>query len=269
MVSSLDLVTAAVAVLTVAVFVYAAYWATSIARVLAVRVYRHHAIGVAIMAIGFALLDVESVFIFDYGVLVVPVIFLTIFPLFVVMFYFIDTAVLAARRADPLLRNTANWRSIRKPIWVVIILAIALAIGTSVAGYSGFGGIFLIPFLLVAASAGIVLPLAARRSKDFVLNRHLRWFAVFAIFSVGWFLLEIVNGAPMNPTSLLSPPLNGGEVYVADLIALVGLSGAGYFLYRSARGLVPLNRMSSADETQVEVAGEAQSSSSVQKTAGS
>jgi hypothetical protein len=246
MVSSLDLVTVVVTGLTLCVFGYAAFWALSMTRALWVRLYRRHALGVAILALGFAMLNVESVLV-DNVILVVPAIFLTLFALFIVIFYFIDTAILAARRADPLLRDTAGWQRRRKWVWALMLASVAVAIGTSVAGYSGFGGVFLLPFIIAGVLGGYVLPLAARRSKDVTLNRHLKRFAVFIVFGVGWFLAWFVGPGfwgPMNSNTLLISPLTDQELYVADLIALVGFSGAGYFLYRSARALAPLNRIS-------------------------
>jgi hypothetical protein len=250
MVNSLDVVTIVVTGLTVCIFGFAAFWAVSMTRVMRVRLYRRHALGVVIVALGFALLDVESVFL-DYSDLVVPVIFLTLFVLFIIIFYFIDTAILSARRADPLLRDTAGWQRRRKLVWVLMVASVAIAIGTSVAGYSGFGGIFLLPFIIAGVLGGYVLPLAARRSKDFTFNRHLKRFGAFILFGVGWFLAWFVGPAlwgPMDPNTLLMSPLTDQELYLADLLALVGFSGAGYFLYRSARALAPLNRITPPDE---------------------
>jgi hypothetical protein len=251
MVSSLDVVTVAVAGLTLCILGYAAFWALNMMRALKVRIYRRHALGVAIVAVGFAVLNVVSVLV-DYMILVVPAIFLTLFALFIVMFYFIDTAILSARRADPLLRDTAAWQRIRNLAWALMLVSIAIAIGTSVAGYSGFGGIFLLPFILVGVLGVYVLPLAARRSKDITFNRHLKWFGAFVIFGVGWFLAWFGGPGlwgPMNANTLLMGPLTDPELYLADLLALVGFSGAGYFLYRSARALAPLNRISAPDKS--------------------
>ena len=251
MVSSVDIVTVGVTGLTFCILGYAAFWAFSMVHALKVRLYRRHAIGVAIVALCFAALNVESVLV-DYVVLVVPAIFLTLFALFIVIFYFIDTAILSARRADPLLRDTAGWLRRRKLVWAAILASVAIAIGTSFAGYSGFGGIFLLPFILVGISGGYVLPLAARRSRDVTLNAHLRRFGLFTVFAVGWFFAWFAvpqSQTAMNPITLLSGPLTDTYLLLADLIALLGFSGGGYFLYKSARALAPLNRISGLDES--------------------
>jgi len=246
MVGSVEVVTAVVFGATLCILGYATFWALSIKRALRVPLYSNHALGVAVVALGFGLLDVETPFI-NFGVLIVPVLFLTLFSVFLLMFYFVDTAILSARRADPLLRDTARWKRLRNPLWLVMFVSVALAIGTSVAGYSGFGGIFLIPFIIVGVSGAVVLPRAARRSKDATFNRHLRWFGGFIVLAVGWFfasfLVSQLAAGGMNPATLLNAPLTDVQNYLEALAALVGLAGGGYCLYRSARSLVPLNRI--------------------------
>jgi len=51
----------------------------------------------------------------------------------------------------------------------------------------------------------------------------------------------------MNPTTLLTAPLTDEGNYLAFLVALLTLSGAGYCLYKSAKSLAPLNRMTMLD----------------------
>jgi hypothetical protein len=248
MVSSLVVATAAITVYTLIIFGYAAFWAFTIRRVLPVKLHRNHAMGVVIVALGWGLLDIVDYFV-NASVWEVPWIFLTLFGLFIVMFYWIDSAVLSARRADPLLRDSAHWKSVRRPLWAAIVILVAFAIGSSVAGYPGYGGIFIIPFVLVGISGGLVLPIAARRSKDMVFNKHLRWFGVFSVLAVGWFFLSIAAtaGTAMNPTTLLNSPLSVANYYAIDLVNIIGLTGAGYCLYKSARSLAPLNRLSTEE----------------------
>lgn len=237
-----DALTVVVALITLSIFGYAIFWAFNIRRLLVVRLYRNHALGVAIVAIGFALLDVENVLV-NASVLIVPVLFLTAFSVFIIMFYWIDSAILEARRADPLLRDTARWRSLRKPLWVTIVITIAFAIGSSVAGYPGYGGVFIIPFILVGLSGGVVLPVAATRSKDTILNKHLRWFGIFFAFAIAGFIISLALGASlsqMNPTTLLSSPLSASTTLIFALIGLVFFSVAGYCLFRSVMSLIPL-----------------------------
>jgi hypothetical protein len=244
MVSSLGIANIAIIAFTLLIIAYAAFWAFNIRRALPVKLYRNHALGVAVVAIGLALLDIEWVLI-DAAIEQLPYLFLTLFGFFIVMFYWIDSAVLSARRADPLLRDSARWIRLRRPLWAIIVITVAFAIGSSVAGYAGYGDIFLIPFILVGVSGAVVLPLAARHSKDITLNRHLRWFGVFSIFLIGWVLMNLAAtvSTAMNPATLLISPLSVTTSYLVDLVNIVGLSGGGYSLYKGARSLAPMNRI--------------------------
>ena len=47
----------------------------------------------------------------------------------------------------------------------------------------------------------------------------------------------------MNPVTLLNSPLTTTGSFVVDLADILGLATAGYCLYKSAKSLVPLNRM--------------------------
>ncbi len=241
--SLLDSITAVITALTVIIFGYAGYWSLDIRRALRAPLYKNHALALAVVATAFGIMDVEAALV-DSSIVVVPTIFLTLFATFIFMFYFIDSAMLSARRADPLLRDTARWILLRKPIWIVMIVTIAFAIGSSVAGYSGYGGIFLIPFILVAISGGVFLVQATRRSKDMTFNRHLKWFGIFAVLAIVW-LIVILLGTfqAMNPVTLLNSPLTAMGSYVLDLADILGLAAAGYCLYKSAKSLVPLNRI--------------------------
>jgi hypothetical protein len=250
--SSVDILTVAVAAFTLFIISYAAFWALSIRHALQLKLYRNHALGVAIVAIGFAVLDIENVLV-DASVLVVPTLFLTLFSIFIVMFYWIDSAVLSARRADPLLRDTARWRNLRKPLWIVIVALVVFAVGSSVAGYPGYGGVFIIPFVLVGISGALIVPLATRRSRDLTFNKHMKWFGAFAAIAIAWVFLSFIDTSQaMNPTTLLNSAATTTGIFLADLVDIICLSAAGYCLYKSARSLVPLNRISELVESKAE-----------------
>ncbi len=244
MVSSLlNALTAAITVFTILIIGYAGYWALSIRGALRTPLYKNHALALAVVAAAFGVLDIEATLV-DISILVVPAIFLTLFGTFLFIFYFIDSAMLSARRADPLLRDTARWTMLRKPLWVIMIVTITFAIGSSVAGYSGYGGIFLLPFILVAITGGAFLPRATRRSKDMTFNRHLKWFGIFVVLAIVW-LIVILLGTfqAMNPVTLYNSPLTTAGSYVIDLADILGLAVAGFCLYKSAKSLVPLNKI--------------------------
>jgi hypothetical protein len=212
---------------------YAVFWALSIWRRLSVRLYRNQAFGIGIVAASFALLDLAQF---------TPVVtggeqvggevvgFTIIFLVLVVLFYWIDASILAARRADPLLRDTLYWRRLRFVFWVVLaVLTVA-----SILGQVEFLSFFIIMlFIIIPISGAVFLPIAARRSGDASLRRQLKWFGAFVL------LLLVVS-------ILAAPSGQGANVYgVAAMLG--GIYSADYCLYKSAKSLVPLNRLSLSD----------------------
>lgn len=234
---------------TIPIYSYAAYWALSIRHALAVPLYRRQAFG-----IGFVVLAIWS----TLGVFVlVPSSNLRLYTaltnpafyfLFIVLFYWIDASVLAVRRADPLLRDTLYWNKIRIPFWIanifiwtipLLVTANAVIAGNvtlmnqlnsgnfsnSLAGRL-FGIIYSLP-IIVLICAIIYLPAIAIRSKwDKALRRHFLWFAPSAVCLLVLFFFGIMS------TSI-------GHVILVPVLGIMG-----YSLYRSAKALVPLNRIS-------------------------
>lgn len=102
---------------------------------------------------------------------------------------------------------------------------------------------YLSPVLLGA----IFLPLGALRSRDPTMRRHLGWFLLFVLLILVTSLLFLVLLIPVpgNLESLVYVAVN----YGAALTYSIG----GYFLYRSARALAPLNRIN-VDETAMQPA---------------
>jgi hypothetical protein len=80
-----------------------------------------------------------------------------------------------------------------------------------------------LPDFAIPIVALILLPVVARRSKDQALRRHISWFAAFAVLQFA---------------AILGAFVSGGASY------FVGFAFGGYCLFRSARALVPLNRIS-------------------------
>jgi hypothetical protein len=222
----------------IAIVSYAVYWAFSIRRALSVRLYRNQELALGFVA-GSQFLDLTS-----HGVFVNLHYYLAYFVgeaiVSVILVYFIDASVVAGRMSDPRLRDTLHWRRLRMFIWLAVI-AVLLAI-ISVATYSQIstGGV---PFSLAVSlnSAGVLfdlvwgslfvvaIPITAIRSKDPRLRAHLVWFTVF--IALGFVLAPIGNGVVPVPAT------------VQTFVILGSLIGEGYCLYRSARALVPLNRI--------------------------
>jgi hypothetical protein len=244
MASSMDLLTlieVVVTIIPVLLLAYASYWALSVRHSLAVRLYRNQALGIGLVSATFALL-VTTV----YGNLS-PTIFGDIFfPLAVlpstVTFYWVDASVLASRRTDPLLRDTIHWKSLRIALWLVLIVLIVVYFSALtyyfVTGISSpIVYVDLVIILIPLVSAAVAIPIISRRSRDMNFRRHLMWFALFG-FSL---FLPIVIGGILFPSS--QPTFN------ADSSILIGVTIGGYCLYRSAKSLVPLNRISGLEVT--------------------
>jgi hypothetical protein len=227
-------------VITVPIFSYAAYWAFSLGRALTIRLYRRQAFGIGVIVVAFW--STIGIFVGLSGALSLQVSSalstLTWDFLLLTLFYWIDASVLASRRSDPLLRDTLYWSKLRIPLWTVDLLAVGtvfsvlsyaeitgnvsllnqLVVGTFNNAILNFVNGF--PVILAIVCGVIFLSAIAVRAKfDRTLRRHFAWFALFLI------LVFSVLGGPLG------------------LIGPIGLLLAGFALYKSAKSLVPLNRL--------------------------
>jgi len=203
---------------------YVIYWALEIRHALFVRLYRNQALGVALVALSL-LFSVYSglppVVLTAFGIVLV---FVGIF----LVFYWIDISLRAARRSDPLLRDTLKWSKVRKVLWPLIIgLSVLFIVGIILKLENLANFIAPFPYFIVIASGALYLPVAARRSKDPILRKHFIW---FGLFFIGFLIAGSGEGG------------NFPFILVGDLVTIGGTLFGGYCLYRSARSLVPLNR---------------------------
>jgi hypothetical protein len=227
-------------VVTAPVYLYALYWALNVRHALAVRLYRNQALGIGLitLAIWFTLgttslnpTPLQLYTLFYQGSFVL---------LFIVLFYWIDASLLAFRRSDPLLRDTFHWSKLRLPLWTVNIALWGILF--SIIGYAvirddvslmnqvntSFNNTLLntlLPLIVFIPiiCAIIFLPTMAIRAKwDRTLRRHFAWFALFAVLLPG-ILTNFVG---------------------IEAVAILGIAIA---LYKSAKSLVPLNRVSSLE----------------------
>jgi hypothetical protein len=233
--------------LIVLMFGYAGFWAFNIRHSLAVGLYRSQATGVGLIAtvVG-ATVAVAASNGTGNPVVITP------FALTVALavFYFVDASTVAARRSDPLLRDTLRWSRVRNYLWPLVVglavfsLFANLALPSSVKYYTFEGILFSQSVYVVAIGSGVAaLPLSALRSRDLTLRRHYRWFGM----SLAFLLLFAIVVGPAPPIDIL-----GGTGYTSSVIAdfevaFVSMFTAAYCLYRSSRSLVPLNRMSLTD----------------------
>ena len=209
----------------VLILLYAAYWALNIRHALAVNVYRKQALGIGLVAISCAILG------FGQVLPIVNISFLEGFGpgflVLLVLFYWIDASMISARRSDPLLRDSLHWSKLRIVLWILIValmlIGVILLIPKGTPSGLLLGPLFLVALgllILVPLSGALSLSVALRRSKDIAFRRHLKWFAVFAVL----FFFVFPLGANIASYALIF--------------------AAGYSLYRSARSLAPLNKIS-------------------------
>ncbi|MDA4121443.1 MAG: hypothetical protein OK404_03440 [Thaumarchaeota archaeon] len=178
----------------------------------------NQALGIALVSVGFLVFGIlfSTGFTYDLALLVI--------------LYWLDSSVLAARRSDPLLRNTLHWTRLRIVVWTLSLTgfgvsAFLVIINRDIAYFpSDTVGSFLVTFpdFAVPILALVLLPLVARRSKNPALRSHVTWFGAFAVLQF---------------TAILSAQFLGPAMY------FVGFVFGGYCLFRSSRSLVPMNRL--------------------------
>ena len=217
-----------------ALFLYGAYWAFAIRRVLLTRLYRRQALWVAALGIYFGALGLflTPVLTLQLNTLVINIlggIFLGFGS--VLEFLWIDTTVRIARRSDPRFRDTMRWSKLRYLFWVITMFgAVSAIISSATTGVSAAGpyGGTLSGILLFGA---IALFLSARRSGDAILRRHLTWAALAILFT--WIVSQATN--PLF--RIVTDP------YIVQSVIYPLVAAAAYFLYRSAKSLIPLGRL--------------------------
>ena len=209
-------------------FLYPAFWAFKIRRALAVRLYRNQALGIGLISVAFlaAVFD-DTGTTYSFALLLI--------------FYWIDVSFLAARRSDPLLRDTLHWSKLRIILWALGIISVAAWI-SGIPPIDTIGKIFVAT--LIPASGVALIAVALRRSRNPTLSRNLAWFGLFA-------MTQLVTLA-VAVTFAVTDGTGGAEDFFLEgyflfaLARFLGLALGGFFLYKSARSLVPLNRLPSS-----------------------
>lgn len=170
--------------------------------------------------------------------------FLLPWPLF---FYWVDSSVLNAIRSDPLSRDILHWRRTRKWVWgflesmigLYFVLAIVLVgiVGPLPTSLDNLNAIPIFAIIGLPFVTGLVLlPIAARRSSDPTIKRHLRWFGGF----VGFLGLGVVGLFLEDITGVLFPAWQ------------ILWAVAGYSLYRSASSLVVVSKVPTSNDLTTE-----------------
>jgi hypothetical protein len=239
--SSYDLAIYIIAIATVLGYGYTVYATIAIRRKIAGSVYRKQALGLALVATFYCLNAVlpnyTGTTLDAYALLGALA-----FPLaFVMIFYWVDSSMTAARLADPLLRDTLHWSRLRLYIWAINISTTVFPVSYTVYLQIVTGGIpptpplfLLIPFLtpayLSVGSGALVLLIEVRRIADGTLKRHLEWFGVYLVF------IFVFGG-------LIGNGLGTYSIQLGNLVGGASNAVASLFLYRSARSLIPIYSM--------------------------
>jgi hypothetical protein len=252
MLSSFDIANTACIIVLLAIYSYVAYIGFGIRHTFSVGLYRRQALGIGFVALIFSILLLNN-FVFSYippnkptdiahtnsGPAGVVIFFL----FFLVLFYWIDVSVLAAKKSNPLLKDILYWRRVRvvlRPLifldgGLLIALFLAFLFSTILAGTFTIAGpqgsapaTLAIPFFIilfgVPISGMLLLPMSAWRTKDPLLRKQLFWFGLFAVIG---FVNQLQTGFNTNAVEAL---------FVTYALFFI----AGYCLYRSAKSLVPL-----------------------------
>jgi hypothetical protein len=219
------------AAIFVALYVYASYWAFKIRRVLVVKIYRNQALGIGVVALGW-ILNLFNNIVFNAGIITAYIPFFIINnAILILLFYFIDASVLAGRRSDPLLRDTLHWQKLRILLWILnfavaaiidlVVIYFQITTGNEPQFLLVYGG-FLIVYLMEPVSL-VALAVTAVRSKDKLLHAQVAWFGAFLAAEL--VIVDISRVANSN------------------VGLVIGLLLGGYCLFRSAKSLVPLNKL--------------------------
>jgi len=224
---------------TFPIYAFTAYWAFNVRRALSVPMYRKQAGGTGALALtiwaSLYLFFVLSRF-SDLRLSDGAVVFVFTVPL-LAFFYFCDVTMSAARRADPLLRDTLGWSKLRIPLWIIVAVSFGiiyvwtgyailddnlillnqlnLDVFPSIIMNLSFNYLTLLPFVGII----FVVSAAIRTKWDKVLRRHLIWIVIG--------LLLLFYGFNIN--------IPGTYVIVFLLVS--------YSLYRAARSLATVDHV--------------------------
>jgi hypothetical protein len=228
-----------IALASISLGIYTVFWAFKIRQILFVKVYRDQALGIGMIT----LLVVTVLTVFDLVEISYP--FLAggapffLWGVSFVLFYWINASVMSGRLTDPLFRDTAGWKKLRFVILGLMVFGVISSVGLILynavmfeRGHSVAAALWLFSPLFEAGGTGaVVLPIVARRSSDNSLREHLQWFGLMGI------VLLIVL-----PIGIVSDSLKLDSV-ANNLVLNSLLFVMTYFLYRSAKSLVPRNHL--------------------------
>ena len=206
---------------------FACFRAIEFGRAFVKSVYRRRAFWIAIMLLSITLSNIVSIVPTLSNSALAGFIF---FGMILVIFAFVDGAVLVARETDFFHRDMFGWMRVRLAAYVAMVAsAVAGVVSLFVATPDGILAILLIAFDLVIpvvfTYSTAALLIGARRTPDLTLKRHVKFLAVALALFVAIF---VVSSAGTDLAFLLG-----------DAFSLVSI----YFLYLAVMALSPIAKV--------------------------
>src|SRR5215470_5029885 len=128
MLSGLDYANIVMLIGVTAAYVYVTYSALAIRNTLALGVYRGQALGIGSLALAFAAIDILNFF--PVGGVLGFIQGIFFYSVSLLLLYWVDSSISAARRSDPLGRDTLGWSKVRIVVWSVSLVTIFFTIGS-------------------------------------------------------------------------------------------------------------------------------------------
>jgi hypothetical protein len=221
-------------ILPAAILLYAAYWAFAIRRALVSHIYRSQALWLGAICIYLAAsgpLGIPS-----NNPIVSIAMTVSVGLAFLFIFAWIDSTIRVARRSDPLLRSPLQWERLRVVLWPVLVLLIAPSVYPSTSIFPAIG---LLSVLGITGVTTVALLIGAIRSRDSALRGAMKWIGVFLLCELGNFIFGGLTTSSSTSGVLTYLDYSFPDVPSA-IIVIIGF----YALYKSARSLAPINRLS-------------------------
>jgi len=235
----------------------AAYWAFTIRTVLKNKSSRSQALWLGVACVFLIPLLPTPTSTDPRIELVTGLFFVAALPL--ILLAWIDGTVRTARRSDPLFRDTIGWSKVRIIVWgATLALIVSYFILVTIETLTGavvttiVGLLIATPYFPVVLAGTPALLLSARRTGSVTRRKNLKWFGLFALF----LLAAILTYFTMVP-GFVGQSIPNGILY---FLAFRGIYAIGYnifqilfivatyCLYRNARSLAMLNRVSGSED---------------------
>jgi hypothetical protein len=118
------LTTSALFLFSDGLFAYTAFWAFNIRRAQTARIYRNQALGMGFVALVWIIFSLAAIL--PSSILTPTAGAIGFCFIMLGLFYWVDASIIAARRSDPLLRDTLRWSELRTYLWGLLLVLTSL-----------------------------------------------------------------------------------------------------------------------------------------------